>query len=102
MSSIPTNPSFTNGHSRDEGSLVEDVVSPIKETNHEDGQTLTQKKKKKKKSKKPKPAPLVTGLTNEPTQEPKQPVLCISRNKHWKYISSYHVSEISTNSLPFR
>lgn len=43
------------------------------------------KKKKKKKAKKkaketkprPEPAPL--------------PALCISRNKHWRYISSYHV-----------
>ncbi|KAL6307771.1 hypothetical protein BKA93DRAFT_726855 [Sparassis latifolia] len=50
------------------------------------------KKKKTKKSAKPKdyanatPAPAVAGETDE--DHP--PVLCISRNKHWRYISSYH------------
>ncbi|KAL1749245.1 hypothetical protein HDZ31DRAFT_28095, partial [Schizophyllum fasciatum] len=38
------------------------------------------KKKKKKAKKKTKAAP----------SEPAPSVLCISRNKHWKYISSYH------------
>jgi hypothetical protein len=46
----------------------------------------TKKKKKKKAKKKAKtaagaPAPEDTG----------PPPLCISRNKHWRYISSYHV-----------
>jgi len=50
------------------------------------------KKKKKKKSKKPKckdGVPAVPGPQMIPEQ--RQQVLCISRNKHWKYISSYHV-----------
>lgn len=53
----------------------------------------TLKKKKKKKTKKPSKS---NGTS--PAETPKEnvgskpPVLCISRNKHWKYISSYHVS----------
>jgi len=50
------------------------------------------KKKKKKKSKKPKckdGVPVAPGP--QTILEHRQPVLCISRNKHWKYISSYHV-----------
>ncbi len=43
-----------------------------------DTPTSVQKKKKKKKSKK---------LADKDCS----PVLCISRNKHWRYISSYHV-----------
>lgn len=50
---------------------------------------LPSKKKKKKKSKK-------ASKQSEPPQahnsDGKPPVLSISRNKHWKYISSYHVS----------
>ncbi|KJA28368.1 hypothetical protein HYPSUDRAFT_177379 [Hypholoma sublateritium FD-334 SS-4] len=48
------------------------------------------KKKKKKKSKK-------SGKSEDPARkattkedEARPPVLCISRNKHWRYISSYH------------
>lgn len=55
--------------------------------------TTTAKKKKKKKSKKsakskgePNAKPLV-GEDDEPSPQ----VLRISRNKHWRYISSYHV-----------
>ncbi|KIJ54366.1 hypothetical protein M422DRAFT_153861 [Sphaerobolus stellatus SS14] len=48
----------------------------------------TQKKKKKKKSKKSK-AKEEKIETVQPEIE-KPPVLCISRNKHWRYISSYH------------
>jgi hypothetical protein len=54
--------------------------------------TTTAKKKKKKKSKKsakskgePNAKPLVED------DEPSPQVLRISRNKHWRYISSYHV-----------
>ena len=49
---------------------------------------------KKKKKKKPKKAKALELVPTSPTvaQEPKQQVLCISRNKHWRYISSYHVS----------
>lgn len=51
------------------------------------------KKKKKKRAKKPK-APAAdpsTKASPPPVKEEAPPALCISRNKHWKYISSYHV-----------
>ncbi|KAI0721190.1 hypothetical protein C8Q72DRAFT_787926 [Fomitopsis betulina] len=48
-----------------------------------------QKKKKKKKPKKPKTKD--TSVANaRSTDDERPPVLCISRNKHWRYISSYH------------
>ncbi|KAH9830461.1 uncharacterized protein C8Q71DRAFT_716887 [Rhodofomes roseus] len=52
-----------------------------------------QKKKKKKKSKKPKAkeTPAANGAAeHRAADEGRPPVLCISRNKHWRYISSYH------------
>jgi len=49
--------------------------------------TTTQKKKKKKRSKKS----THKSPTSDAGNEGRSPVLCISRNKHWKYISSYHV-----------
>lgn len=56
----------------------------------------TQKKKKKRKSKKSKAKEGVDveeGKSELKIQEAEKPqVLCISRNKHWRYISSYHVS----------
>ncbi|KZO96459.1 hypothetical protein CALVIDRAFT_563940 [Calocera viscosa TUFC12733] len=54
------------------------------------------KKKKKKKSRKKKDAVNGSGeagMANgakKSEKEPEAPVLCISRNKHWRYISSYH------------
>ena len=54
----------------------------------------TQKKKKKKKSKKSSKAKDATAKATakgDGDKEGRQPVLCISRNKHWRYISSYHV-----------
>ncbi|PVG00907.1 hypothetical protein CPB86DRAFT_773518 [Serendipita vermifera] len=48
------------------------------------------KKKKKKKPKKAKSTNALSPNTTEPTPDIKQPILCISRNKHWRYISSYH------------
>lgn len=66
--------------------------SPIAETAPTGDQTGAAKKKKKKKAKK---------AAKEKEASPKQkegegaeerpPILCISRNKHWRYISSYHV-----------
>jgi len=53
------------------------------------------KKKKKKKSKKPKRKDGVPPIPS-PQPEYRQPVICISRNKHWKYISSYHVRHLSS------
>ncbi|KAG1848528.1 hypothetical protein DFJ58DRAFT_842906 [Suillus subalutaceus] len=58
----------------------------------------SQKKKKKKKSKKPKThetSDLPVKLRAAPSPDfERASVLCISRNKHWKYISSYHASEL--------
>src|SRR5437588_11133594 len=55
-----------------------------------------QKKKKKKKSKKPKTLDTTDSLPGKPRTAPspdfeRASVLCFSRNKHWKYISSYYV-----------
>ncbi|TBU42735.1 hypothetical protein BD309DRAFT_1010155 [Dichomitus squalens] len=49
------------------------------------------KKKKKKKAKKAgaKAKESANGTAND-TERDRPPVLCISRNKHWRYISSYH------------
>ncbi|KAF8640871.1 hypothetical protein AX17_000519 [Amanita inopinata Kibby_2008] len=56
--------------------------------------STSQKKKKKKKSKKSakaREAAANKAKTQEvPDADGKPPVLCISRNKHWRYISSYH------------
>jgi hypothetical protein len=62
----------------------------------------TQKKKKKKKSKKSGKAKEVASQAvaqDEPESE-RPPVLCISRNKHWRYISSYHVRTLSEPTDP--
>lgn len=56
--------------------------------------TATQKKKKKKKSKKSaksKDSAQKTASKDDREAEGRPPALCISRNKHWRYISSYHV-----------
>lgn len=58
----------------------------------------SQKRKKKKKPKKSaKAKEAAAAAVKEKTQEPEDgrpPVLCISRNKHWRYISSYHVCDL--------
>ena len=56
-------------------------------------ETTPPKKKKKKKSKKSGKAKEAASqaTAQEPESESRPPVLCISRNKHWRYISSYHV-----------
>jgi hypothetical protein len=60
-------------------SLVEDTTTTPKK----------KKKKKPKKSTKSKGEPNVKPLSED--DEPGPLVLRISRNKHWRYISSYHV-----------
>ncbi|KAH7886286.1 hypothetical protein F5I97DRAFT_1937169 [Phlebopus sp. FC_14] len=69
-------------------------VSPTRDNDLTDPASQTaRKKKKKKKAKKPaSDAPGVTPVKpvgNMPDSE-RASVLCISRNKHWRYISSYH------------
>jgi len=60
--------------------------------------TPRQKKKKKKKSKKTKAEEADGGVGTSKAQADDSgfhpQVLCISRNKHWRYISSYHVCVI--------
>ena len=64
-------------------------VSPHLPDNAEPTTTAPSKKKKKKKAKKHgKPKEHLNASAHE---EEKPAVLCISRNKHWRYISSYHV-----------
>ncbi|KAF9820781.1 hypothetical protein IEO21_01224 [Rhodonia placenta] len=59
-------------------------------------QLNVQKKKKKKKSKKAKNTKVIangatqTNGKDNVADDDRPPVLCISRNKHWRYISSYH------------
>ncbi|KAK0474569.1 hypothetical protein IW261DRAFT_1341517 [Armillaria novae-zelandiae] len=48
------------------------------------------KKKKKKKKKSKKSGKAESEAAAQLVDEDRPPVLCISRNKHWRYISSYH------------
>jgi len=68
----------------------------------------TQKKKKKKKPKKSAEAKEAAALKAKAQEaqdvedaESRPPVLCISRNKHWLYISSYHVGTIVAVLFPY-
>ncbi|TFK66174.1 hypothetical protein BDN72DRAFT_961935 [Pluteus cervinus] len=68
---------------------------PLDTPDTPDAAPATQKKKKKKKPKKSakaKEAAAQKSKAATPTVEQgtRPPVLCISRNKHWRYISSYH------------
>jgi hypothetical protein len=58
-------------------------------------------KKRKKKRAKKKTEPEASKSVQLSDGAPKSPVLCISRNKHWRYISSYHVRFLSCHLLPF-
>lgn len=84
----PLTASRTTSHSSGE-------TSPVVE-NHAFAEAAAQKKKKKKK--KPKKSAKVKELEAQAkalqdlAESERPPVLCISRNKHWRYISSYHVS----------
>lgn len=74
-------------------------TSPCLEAEGDDVTVLSsQKKKKKKKPKKSaKAKEAAAAAAKAKTQDPEDgrpPVLCISRNKHWRYISSYHVCVI--------
>lgn len=81
------------------GPFRSEVTTPLTPTSP-DAPLIEQKapedvpvKKKKKKKPKKKAKASAKGKEQEPSEpERKPPVLCISRNKHWRYISSYHVS----------
>ncbi|KAF8527434.1 hypothetical protein BU17DRAFT_73877 [Hysterangium stoloniferum] len=80
-SSTPTQTVSSRSHSPD-------IANNLQETIIEESTGTSQKKKKKKKPKKPKAQEVkFEPKKNEPERPP---VLCISRNKHWRYISSYH------------
>ena len=77
---------------------------PIAEVTPAEEQNEPAKKKKKKKTKKPARAKeLPPRQKDNEGPEDRPPVLCISRNKHWRYISSYHVrpSVLCRNVLPY-
>ncbi|KAG8782190.1 hypothetical protein FRC20_009212 [Serendipita sp. 405] len=77
-----------------------DSTSPTNLTHEEMLSDLSSALAKKKKKKKPKKAKTLSPISVSPTAvtEVKQQVLCISRNKHWRYISSYHVCPSFSNS----
>ena len=63
---------------------------------------------KKKKKKKPKKSIKAKEVVSVPLKSPESinsnnraPILCISRNKHWRYISSYHVRFLLSLSFPY-
>ena len=100
LSSKLTQKEYCNGASQimtPSPSHSEGETSPIPDDN--EGQpvnTISQKKKKKrkpKKSVKAKEAAALAAKTKDDVDSNRPPVLCISRNKHWRYISSYHVRD---------
>jgi hypothetical protein len=74
--------------------------SPTRLENDEQDTSLSSQKKKKKKKPKKSPkakeaaAALKAKAQDVPEPDTRPPALCISRNKHWRYISSYHVCAI--------
>lgn len=68
----------------------EPILEP--EADHTDSVAQKKKKKKPKKSAAAKAKDTAAKKAAESGEAEGRPsVLCISRNKHWKYISSYHV-----------
>ncbi|KAF5385052.1 hypothetical protein D9615_001002 [Tricholomella constricta] len=67
-------------------------TSPAQELDEDAALTAQKKKKKKKpkKSAKAKEAAAAAAKAKAQDSDGRPPVLCISRNKHWRYISSYH------------
>ncbi|KAF8899376.1 hypothetical protein BD779DRAFT_1607832 [Infundibulicybe gibba] len=63
-----------------------EILTPTESSNIQ----KKKKKRKPKKSAKAKEAALKSKAPEVPDPDGRPPVLCISRNKHWRYISSYH------------
>lgn len=87
-SMLPTPPSTHTSRSSSPS-----LALPVDSTATTETQAKKKKKKKAKKSTKGKditPSEKAGGKAVE-NAEDRPPVLCISRNKHWRYISSYHV-----------
>jgi hypothetical protein len=80
---------------------VDAELDDIEHLNTEPGAKKKKKKKPKKSAAaKARDAALVTANAKtdakaKDEEAGRPPVLCISRNKHWRYISSYHVRAIS-------
>jgi hypothetical protein len=88
-SQLPT-PPYSSGQTSPTLQEPEEFLEP----------SVPAKKKKKKKPKKSTKAKDAAAKNKEtPSQEPRPPVLCISRNKHWRYISSYHVRFPTLHSI---
>ena len=90
-----TSPSLTNS-TASASPLLDSALSLL-----EEDATVAQKKKKKKKPKKRSKAK--SEANTKPSIEDDEPsplVLRISRNKHWRYISSYHVCRLLYPLLP--
>jgi hypothetical protein len=91
--SEPWTPLIRSGETSPDSEVIEDPV------------VTTQKKKKKKKPKKSAKAKEAAALKAKAQAaedaESRPTVLCISRNKHWRYISSYHVGTIVAVLSPY-
>ncbi|KAF9260824.1 hypothetical protein L218DRAFT_989315 [Marasmius fiardii PR-910] len=92
--STPTTPCLDASVSSLGGSedlLVEaEEESFLQQTGALENESIQSKKKRKKKPKKSASVKAKEAATKMKEEKDKPPVLCISRNKHWKYISSYH------------
>ncbi|THU96896.1 hypothetical protein K435DRAFT_965768 [Dendrothele bispora CBS 962.96] len=91
----PTTPTTPNEYIDEDD--AENKESIVEINGDEDGEhTVSQKKKKKKKPKKSatakakEAAEKAAKMKEAESAEARPSVLCISRNKHWRYISSYH------------
>ncbi|KAI0354755.1 hypothetical protein OH77DRAFT_1425873 [Trametes cingulata] len=82
---LPTPPSTHSSRSSSPGPTLDGADLP--ET---PAQSKKKKKKKAKKSSKPKDGTAGGKTAGGADERDRPPVLCISRNKHWRYISSYH------------
>ncbi|RPD64737.1 hypothetical protein L227DRAFT_571200 [Lentinus tigrinus ALCF2SS1-6] len=91
-SMLPTPPSTHT--SRSTSPTSPDLTTEGANTPDAPAQTKKKKKKKAKKGAKAKESSTGSGKTTDGVGEEEErdrpPVLCISRNKHWRYISSYH------------
>ncbi|KAE9395555.1 hypothetical protein BT96DRAFT_1021897 [Gymnopus androsaceus JB14] len=91
--SFSTEPHSPTAIDRESSSFPENntVFEQPDADNLESDVTSAQKKKKKKKPKKSAAAKAKEAAAKKAAEaEGRPPILCISRNKHWKYISSYH------------
>ena len=91
---LPTPPSTLSSRSTSPSSPVPELTTECTDTPEAPTQSKKKKKKKSKKVAKAKDQSVAgntKGANGPGCDEDRPPVLCISRNKHWRYISSYHV-----------